>query len=312
MHVAGSILLTVFGIARRMRITTGSRIVRNWVPGLLCALIAACALPMSAQNLNKAEELYRHTAYEASLSLLDKNTTDARSLFLIGRDYFMLGEFKKSSEYLQKASAGEAANAEYLDWLGRALGRRAESATVVTAPVLASKARQAFERSVELDPKNGDALSDLFEYYLEAPGFLGGGYEKALGIANQVTALNPAEGYLEKAKLAQKRKEYASAEQQLRQAVAAAPHSVPQLIELAKFLANQGRTRDSDAVLQQARTLAPESPKIWFARADIYIKGNRNLDEAKDLLRKYLQASLTVEDPPKQEAFRLLKQVGGA
>ncbi len=278
----------------------------------MCALMAACALPISAQNLNQAEELYRQTAYEASLSLLDKNTTNARSLFLIGRDYFMLGEFKKSSDYLQKASTAEPGNAGYLDWLGRALGRRAESATVVTAPVLASKARQAFERSVELDPKNSDALSDLFEYYLEAPGFLGGGYEKALSIANQIAALDPAEGYLEKAKLAQKRKEYASAEQQLRQAVAVAPHSIPQLIELARFLANQGRTGDSDAVLQQARSLAPESPQIWFARADIYIKANRKLDEAKDLLRKYVQASLTVEDPPRQEALRLLKQVGGA
>ena len=294
-----------------MRDTTGAQVVRNWAAALICALMA-CAMPIRAQNLNKAEDLYQHTAYEASLSLLDKNATDAPSLFLIGRDYFMLGEFKKSSDYLQKASTAEPGNAGYVDWLGRALGRRAESATVVTAPVLASKARQAFERSVELDPKNSDALSDLFEYYLEAPGFLGGGYEKALSIANQIAALNPAQGYLEKAKLAQKRKEYASAEQQLRQAVAAAPHSVPQLLELARFLANQGRTGDSDAVLQQARSLAPESPQIWFARADIYIRGNRKLEEAKDLLRRYVQASLTVEDPPRQEALRLLKQVGGA
>ena len=44
-----------------------------------------------------------------------------------------------------------------------------------TATGLASKARQNFERAVQLDPQNREALSDLFEYYLEAPGFLGGG-----------------------------------------------------------------------------------------------------------------------------------------
>jgi hypothetical protein len=30
------------------------------------------------------------------------------------------------------------------------------------------------------------------------------------------------------------------------------------------------------------------------------------------LLQKYMKASLTVDDPPKTEASRLLKQVGGA
>ena len=28
---------------------------------------------------------------------------------------------------------------------------------------------------MELDPKNQEAVNDLFDYYLEAPGFLGGG-----------------------------------------------------------------------------------------------------------------------------------------
>jgi hypothetical protein len=36
---------------------------------------------------------------------------------------------------------------------------------------------------VQLNPRNMDALSDLFEYYLEAPGFMGGGLDKAAGVA---------------------------------------------------------------------------------------------------------------------------------
>jgi tetratricopeptide (TPR) repeat protein len=268
-------------------------------------------VPLFAQTLTKAENFYRHTDYRASIQLLDKNSADPATNFLIGRDYFMLADFKQSAGYLQKAIERDPSNAKYMDWLGRAIGRRAETSNPILAFGLASKARQAFERSVQLDPKNSEALSDLFEYYLEAPGFLGGGHDKAVKVAAQMAAVDPAEAYNEKARLAQKSKEYGSAEHQLRQAVAAAPGSIGQLIELAKFLSNQGRTRESDAVLKQAQDAAPQSPRLWFARADLYIKQKRNLDEARSLLQKYMRAPVTVDDPPKEEALRLLKQVDG-
>jgi tetratricopeptide (TPR) repeat protein len=94
--------------------------------------------------------------------------------------------------------------------------------------------------------------------------------------------------------------------------VAVAPHEVGHLIALAKLLVTEGRTKESDAVFEQAQQVDPNSPRVWFARADLLIKQKRNLDEAKNLLERYVQAPITVDDPPKQEAVRLLKQVGGA
>lgn len=292
---------------------TGKRLFMSgvWLVALLGVSIALSGASPAMSNLSKAEELYQHTDYEGSLSVLDKKSFEPAVLFLIGRDYFMLGDFKKSTEYLQRATEAAPQNAEYMDWLGRAFGRRAETSNMILAPAFAAKAREAFERSVQLNPKNSEALSDLFDYYLEAPGFLGGGFDKAARIADQVALIDPPEGFSEKSRLAQKRKEYPRAEEQLRQAITVAPRSVGQLIELAKFLANQGRTHESDAVFQQAQRVAPNSPRIWFAQAKIYIKQNRNLDEARNLLEKYVQASLTVDDPPRQEALRLLKQAGG-
>ena len=270
------------------------------------------ALPVSAESLAKAEELYKRTDYDASLALLDKHAGDARTDFLIGRDYFMLGDFKKATEYLQKATQENPNSGEYMDWLGRAYGKRAETSNPLFAPGLAAKARQAFERSVELDPKNSDALSDLFDYYLDAPGFLGGGYDKAVAVADKIAAIDPPEGYFEKAKLAQKRKEYQAAEDHLRQAIAVAPQKVGGLLELAKLLASEGRNHDSDAVLAEAQKIRPDAPRIWYTRADLLIRQKRNLDEAKNLLQKYLRAPITVDDPPKGDAVRLLRQVGGA
>jgi tetratricopeptide (TPR) repeat protein len=281
------------------------------VPALVLALWL-WAGPVHAKNLGEAEELYSQTNYEGSLALLDTRSNDPATYFLAGRDHFMLGDFKKAADCFQKATAAAPSRSDYFDWLGRAYGRRAELANPLSAAGWASKARQAFETAVQLDPKNSDALSDLFDYYLNAPGFLGGGYEKAADVAQKIAAIDPPEGYSAKAKLDQKRKEYSTAERHLRAAVSAAPQQVGHAIALANFLANQGRTHDSDAVLAQAQQEAPNSARLWFARADLLIRQNRDLAEAKSLLEKYVNAPVTVNDPPKQEAMRLLKQVGGA
>jgi Flp pilus assembly protein TadD len=281
--------------------------------GLLgAALIAFCVQSLSAQTLQKAEDLYKRTDYEGSLALVDKHNDDAAANFLRARDYFMLGDFKKASDYLQKAATGDPRNSEYMDWLGRAWGKRAETGNPIMAPAYASKARQAFEKSVALNAKNGEALSDLFDYYLEAPGFLGGGFDKAAQVAQQIAAVDPAEGYFAKAQLAQKSRQFDAAEQHLRQAASLAPRQVGRLIDLAKFLAKEGRTQESDLVFLQAQKLAPDAPRVWFARADTLIRQKRNLDEAKSLLQKYMHANITVDDPPKQEAARLLKATEGA
>jgi tetratricopeptide (TPR) repeat protein len=283
-----------------------------WALLLFTGCLTASVLPLSAKDLTKAEELYERTNFEGSLALLDKQATDGPAIFLLGRDYFMLGDFKKAGEYFEKAAAAEPRNSEYVDWLGRAYGRRAETSNVLMAPGFASKARQAFERAVDLDGTNRDALSDLFDYYLSAPGFLGGGYDKAGAVANKMAVVDPSEAYFAEAKLAQKNQQYQRAEERLRQAVAIAPHELGHLIALARFLANRGRTGESDAVFQQADKINPNAPKLWYARAEVLIRQRRNLEEAKTLLQKYVNAPITVDDPPRDKAVRLLREVGGA
>ena len=287
---------------------------RVLITGLVSVLstVALAEQSTNRQDLSKAEELYRRTEFESSALLLNKKSNDGPTNFLLGRNYFMMSDFGKAAERFLKAVAAEPQNSEYMDWLGRAYGRRAETSNPFIAPGLASKARQAFEKSVELNPSNKEALSDLFDYYLEAPGFLGGGYDKAEKVARQMAAIDPPEGHFALARLSEKRKEFGSAEQSLRRAVAIAPHEVGLMVNLAKFLAKQGRTSESDAIFAQAVKTAPDSPSLWFARADALIQQKRNLAEARGLLQKYVKAPITVDDPPKIEAIRLLKQIGGA
>jgi tetratricopeptide (TPR) repeat protein len=286
--------------------------------GILVAFLLGSSVSFGATRIetkptdSKAEDLYRRTEYRQSLALLSTESSDAAVNNLIGRDYFMMGDFKKAVEFFQKSVDSDPNSSEYSLWLGRAWGRRAETSNPFFAPGYASKARVWLEKAVELNVRNTEALSDLFDYYLEAPGFLGGGYEKAQAIAQKMSDVEPAEGYFARARLAEKRSEYATAEVQLRRALELAPRQVGRVLDLAKFLANQGRQQESDALFEKAELMAPEAPKVWFARADTLIKQKRNLDEARRLLEKYVQSSsITPDDPPKNDAQRLLKQVAG-
>jgi len=258
--------------------------------------------------LDRARELYNRTEYEEALEILKRVPgKEARVYLLMGQCQYMQGELKKASETLQKAAEMDPANSDSWLWLGRAYGRRAETSSFITAPSYATKARGYFEKAVQVNPRNSEAISDLFEYYLEAPGMLGGGLDKAAELAKRIGQNDPAEYHWAQSRLAEKRKEYRTAEEQLRRAVELAPRQAGRLIDLAKFLAKNGRYQESDAAFQQARQIDPNAPKLLFAEASAYIRAGRNLDVARELLRRYLASPLTPDDPPRSEAERLLK-----
>jgi Flp pilus assembly protein TadD len=275
-------------------------------------LAAALAGPVFGADLEEARQLYNHTEYKQSLDVLRAIVVKDGAVYaLTGRDEYMLADFKRASEAFERAVALDPNNSEYALWLGRGYGRRAETSSPLTAPGYASRARQNFERAVQLNPANLDALNDVFEYYLEAPGFLGGGMDKARAAAARIADMNPGEGYQAQAKLAEKRKEYATAEMELRRAVEVAPQTVGRFIELARFLARQGRFHESDQSLARAEKLAPDSPRVIFAKADIYLKSGRNRDQARKLLQHYMTLSLSPEDPSRAEAAKLLERAQG-
>jgi tetratricopeptide (TPR) repeat protein len=277
------------------------------------ALALSAGILCYAQDLKKAEDLYQHTDYTASLRMVQAiKPPGGEAYFLMGRDYFGLSQFKQATENFQKAVALDPKNSDYELWLGRTWGRRAEAASPLTAPSAASKARQCFELAVKLDPRNQEAVNDLFDYYLNAPGLLGGGLEKAAKVAKHIAELDEAEGHFAEAQLADRRKQFDTAEQHFRRAMQLAPKQVGRVIDLARYLAKRGRVQESDEVFAQAEKIAPGSPKLLYSRARTYVETKRNLDQARKLLQQYMQSNLTPEDPPREDAQKLLRKASGA
>jgi len=264
-------------------------------------------------ELARARKLYQQTDYAAALSALNSisGAKSSEVYELSGQCHYMQGDFKRSVDDFDRAAQMDSSRSTAYHWLGRAWGRRAELGNPLMAPSYASRARQAFEKAVALDPTNREAVNDLFQYYLEAPGFLGGGLDKATALVSKIQVNDPAEVHYALAQIALRRKQPEVAERYFRKAVEVAPKQVGRLVDLARFLAGQGKVHESEAVFAQAEQIDPHNPTLLFNRASTYIDAKRNLPAARRMLREYLTLPLTPDDPPRGDAEKLLKIVAG-
>jgi Tfp pilus assembly protein PilF len=265
-----------------------------------------------ATALDDAQRLYAATNYSAAADKL-QGAGDAASLRLLGQAYLQMNDLNRASDTLEKAVDADPKSSEGYLLLGRAYGLRAQNATLSAAP-LAIKTRINFEKAYSLDPHNWDAAGDLFEFYLQAPAFMGGGLDKASKMADAIAAHDPSEGAADRGRIAERRKDFPAAEQQFRSAIQLASQAsqATRHADLAQFFARHERFPESDAEFAQAFQASPNTPKMIYARAATLVRTNRNLPEARDLLTKYLTLKLTPDDPSKQAAEKLLRKASGS
>jgi tetratricopeptide (TPR) repeat protein len=229
-----------------------------------------------------------------------------------GKRFYANEDYKRAVELFEQAVALAPDQSEYHLWLGLAYGRRAQTTSkwkLFSALGLAGKTRERFERAVELDKSNRVALLSLFEFYLEAPGMIGGGADKAEQLAGRIEKIFPADGARCWAALYEKRGEFGRAEEKLHLAKSLQPGEVSHLLSLASFLARRGRIPESDQLYAEALQQAPSSPEVWFSRGKSLVRSRRNRDEARDLLGRYIKADLPPDATPRSEARELLQQL---
>jgi tetratricopeptide (TPR) repeat protein len=274
---------------------------------LLLAALAPVAL--AQPSIADARRLYEQTDYRGALNLLQKlPAQNGATRELSGRCRYFLGDYKSAIDDLEKAVQLEPRSSDHYLWLGRAWGRRAENSVFFMAVKYASETRKNFEKAVELNPGNLEAVNDLLSFYLDAPGFLGGGLDPATKLTELIRKTDPVEYECALAQISVHRKDFDAAERQLRKAVEMAPRRVNRLVDLAKLLAVRGKLRESDAVFDQAAAIDPNDKRLLYGRAETYIKGKRNLGAARKYLEAYLQTQLTPDDPSREEARKLIQR----
>jgi tetratricopeptide (TPR) repeat protein len=277
---------------------------------LLPFMLAALEREAPAQPaIVETRRLYNQTDYRGALNLLQKLPAQSgASREISGRCRYFMGDYKSAIEDLEKAVQLEPGVSDHYLWLGRAWGRRAETSVFFMAVKYAAEARKNFEKAVQLNPANVEAVNDLLEFYLDAPGFLGGGVDRATALAATIRQSEPVEYQCALAQISIHQKDFDAAERQLRKAVELAPRRVNRLVDLAKFLAGRGKLSESDALFDRAAGIDPNDKRLLYGRAETDIKGKRNLVAAKKSLEAYLQSPLTPDDPSRDAARKLIQR----
>jgi len=191
-------------------------------------------------------------------------------------------------------------------WLGRAYGLKASHANPFAALKLAVKVRLAFERAVQLDPDNIRAMSDLGEYYVEAPSLIGGGLDKAQALASRMLPHFPSQAHRLLALIAEKRKQDSIAEAEFSNAVAAG--KTPEAyIDLGHFYQRHNQPDKMVDALQSAIVADHYKGPALVDAASILTDAHSSPQLAENLLRIYLSSSAKTDDAP---AFKVHVQLG--
>jgi tetratricopeptide (TPR) repeat protein len=274
---------------------------------LLCFATAAFALP----DINPEALLRSGRADEARRALdatLQKTPDDAQAYNLLCRLYFQLELWDGALRMAEKSVALAPNKSSYHLWLGRAAGRKAENSNPFTAWSLARRVRSEFERAVALDGNNREARSDLAEYYIEAPGFLGGDKKKAREQGDAIASRDPALASYIYARVEEKQGNR-NAEQHYKKAVIESGNSARYWIELAYFYRRAGRLQEMEAAVRQALTGPRQGAVPEYDGAYLFLRTGRDYGAAIQMLRKYLSGNATEEDGPTFRAHYMLGQL---
>ena len=229
---------------------------------ILCAVALYAAAPTGAEALIEAGHWKRaRTLVE---SQLHEAPGDARSNFLMSQIRGAFGDRSTPLPLAEKAVALDGQTAKYHRQVAEVLGVTAQHAGAFQLILLARRFRKELDMALALDPRDPQALRDLMEFYLVAPGIAGGDARRAQEVAGRIAAIDAVEGLLARARIAAFHNQPAARESLLRQSAEARPRSYKARLQLVEFYLEDGR-RD-----QAAETEARAAMELDPARADAY------------------------------------------
>ena len=276
---------------------------------LLLTVLTGSACSMYADNVQANTLLQQGRVDEASTvlqAILQSQPNDAKARQLFCRVYYSQDMADGAVRECEAATASAPSESDHQVWLGRAYGLKASQANPLIAFGIAKKVRISFERGVQLNPVSVQALSDLGQFYVEAPAIVGGGLDKAATIAARIRPLSAARAHRLLGMIANKKKDTVTAEAEFQSAVAAgrAPEAY---VDLGSFYQQHGQGDKAYAALQAAIAADRAKGPALVDVASVLTLLNRSPELAERCLRDYLSSSAKSDDAP---AFKVHIQLG--
>ena len=237
---------------------------RSFLFSVIALALAASAFASSdPAQLAAARALFgtqgkAREAQQAFEAIATADPTNAEAQNFLAQLAIRRDDAEKAVAYAEKAASLAPDNADIQDTLGDAYGRSAQKASLFSQLGLAKKCAAAYQRAVALAPDNVDFHQSLFEFYRQAPGFAGGGSDKATAEAAVIKKLDPLRGRLAFASLYTADKKYDLALAEFDEVLKSSPDDYAALYQVGKLAAQSGQYLDRGlASLRRCLELTP-------------------------------------------------------
>jgi tetratricopeptide (TPR) repeat protein len=312
----------------------------RWLWALLLS-----AYPCAAQT--EAERLIEAGHWKRARVLVEagapQRSHDALTQFLRSQIHNAFGDRESPLRLAEEAVALDGSVAKYHRQVAEVTGVMAQHAGLLQQFLLARRFKREIETALAQDPRDLQALRDLMEFYLVAPGMVGGDKDQARAMAQRIARVDAVQGFSAHARLAAAEGDAGTTESMLRRAVEAGPANYRARVALAAFCLAHGNPEEArrqaavashidgtrvdafallaavyarcrqnselDAVLALAEKQVPDDLLPYYRAAEVLLDGDQDLERAERYFRRYLDAEPEGNAPTLSEARAKLGQV---
>ena len=215
--------------------------------GLFLFLCTTCFAVDQAVR-DQVTDLFKHRQWAEAQTVLEKviaaEPNNAEAYFFLGQVQINRGDHERAVDTLEKATSLDPTKSEYFRELGDAYGISAQKGGLFSKFGWAKKCKAAYDKAVELDPKNVAARLSVLEYCRQAPGFVGGGMDGAYAQAAEIKKLDAPRGRQAYATLYLADKKYDLALAEFDEVLKVTPDDYTSLYQVGRLAANSGQFLD--------------------------------------------------------------------
>ena len=267
-------------------------------------IATATSLPATvkqSEELQLARLAYEKSDYAKAVQDLQaaaaKDAQNAEIQLLLTKSYIELQEHDAAINSAERAVAIDPRSSLYHEWLGKAYGEKASHASMFSAMGLAKKTHKEFETAVELDDRNFSARQALIEFECSAPGFVGGGEDRAKAEIEKLRNQDAAEWHYALANCRRQKKDFTVADEEFQLSLQNHPKSAELIYDIGDYSLKRRQADELLQIAEMGERAAASDPRGKFYRAVALILKKEKAEEAEALLREYLQKA------PKRTAY---------
>jgi tetratricopeptide (TPR) repeat protein len=268
-------------------------------------VFAAGFPPDASAAIQTAQHQFNSGNYTAALKTLQgataQNPNSAEVQYWLGRCYYELRDYDNAVVAAEKAVELDPRNSLYHQWLGTMYGGKADRDRSFSD---ARKVKKEFEEAVRLDPSNVQARRDLEQYLMEAPWVVGGNKDEARNEVTAIEGIDPIQGHLARAEFYLESKKPELAEKEYREVLAAKPKQIDAYLDVITFFIHENKPADLEAAIQAAAQVAPNDPRLNYARGVLGVLSGKDLSRAEEYLKSYLASTPDRSDWPSHASAR--------